>query len=51
MTSSHRTAREVVEAYNLERWNQGKFELADELIADTMIADTMIWPVSRSSAS
>ena len=30
-----RTAREVVQAYNLELWNEKKFELADELIADT----------------
>ncbi|TPG36747.1 nuclear transport factor 2 family protein [Mycolicibacterium hodleri] len=37
MTSSVRTAREVVEAYNLELWNARRFELADELIADTMI--------------
>jgi predicted SnoaL-like aldol condensation-catalyzing enzyme len=32
-----RTAREVVEAYNLELWNEQRTELADELIADTMI--------------
>jgi predicted SnoaL-like aldol condensation-catalyzing enzyme len=32
-----RTAREVVELYNYALWNEGKFELADELIADTMI--------------
>ncbi|MCW2513633.1 MAG: hypothetical protein JWR11_2675 [Mycobacterium sp.] len=32
-----RTAREVVEAYNFELWNQKRFELAEELIADTMI--------------
>lgn len=37
MTSATRTAREVVQAYNLELWNEKKFELADELIADTMI--------------
>lgn len=37
MTSPVRTAREVVQAYNLELWNEKKFELADELIADTMI--------------
>jgi predicted SnoaL-like aldol condensation-catalyzing enzyme len=37
MTSSVRTAREVVEAYNLELWNQQRLELADEIIADTMI--------------
>lgn len=37
MPSPRRTAREVVEAYNLELWNQRKLELADELIADTMI--------------
>ncbi len=32
-----RTAREVVEAYNLELWNKQRLELADEIIADTMI--------------
>jgi predicted SnoaL-like aldol condensation-catalyzing enzyme len=32
-----RTAREVVVAYNLELWNEQRFELADEIIADTMI--------------
>ena len=32
-----RTAREVVEAYNLELWNEQRLELADEIIADTMI--------------
>jgi hypothetical protein len=37
MTSRVRTAREVVEAYNLELWNEQRLELADELIADTMI--------------
>jgi predicted SnoaL-like aldol condensation-catalyzing enzyme len=37
MTSQVRTAREVVQAYNLELWNGRKFELAEELIADTMI--------------
>ncbi|MBJ7336169.1 nuclear transport factor 2 family protein [Mycolicibacterium sp.] len=37
MTGPVRTAREVVEAYNLELWNARRFELADELIADTMI--------------
>jgi predicted SnoaL-like aldol condensation-catalyzing enzyme len=37
MTSPVRTAREVVQAYNLELWNGKRFELAEELIADTMI--------------
>ena len=32
-----RTAREVVELYNLELWNNARFELADEIIADTMV--------------
>jgi predicted SnoaL-like aldol condensation-catalyzing enzyme len=32
-----RTAREVVQAYNLELWNERRFDLAEELIADTMI--------------
>jgi predicted SnoaL-like aldol condensation-catalyzing enzyme len=32
-----RTAREVVEAYNLELWNEQRLELADEIIADIMI--------------
>lgn len=37
MSSSKRTAREVVELYNLSLWNERRLELADELIADTMI--------------
>jgi predicted SnoaL-like aldol condensation-catalyzing enzyme len=37
MTSPVRTAREVVQAYNLELWNGKRFELAEELIADNMI--------------
>ena len=37
MINAVRTAREVVQAYNLELWNEKKFELADELIANTMI--------------
>ena len=32
-----RTAREVVELYNLSVWNERDFDLADELVADTMI--------------
>lgn len=32
-----RTAREVVELYNLELWNNARFELADEIIAETMV--------------
>jgi predicted SnoaL-like aldol condensation-catalyzing enzyme len=31
-----RTAREVVELYNLELWNNQRYELADEIIADVM---------------
>jgi predicted SnoaL-like aldol condensation-catalyzing enzyme len=37
MTSQTRTAREVVEAYNLELWNKQRLDLAEEIIADTMI--------------
>jgi predicted SnoaL-like aldol condensation-catalyzing enzyme len=37
VSTAARTAREVVELYNLELWNNRRFELADELIADTMI--------------
>jgi len=37
MSVDVRTAREVVELYNLELWNNGRFELAEELIADSMI--------------
>ena len=37
MSTAVRTAREVVELYNLELWNNRKFDLADEVIADTMI--------------
>ena len=32
-----RTAREVVELYNLVVWNKRDFELADELMGDTVI--------------
>jgi predicted SnoaL-like aldol condensation-catalyzing enzyme len=32
-----RSAREVVELYNLVVWNERNFELADELFADTVI--------------
>ncbi len=32
-----RTAREVVELYNLELWNNARFDLADEIIAETMV--------------
>ena len=37
MTRQTRTAREVVEAYNLELWNKQRLDLAEEIIADTMI--------------
>ena len=32
-----RTAREVVELYNLKLWNERQFDLADEIIAEFMI--------------
>ncbi len=32
-----RTAREVVELYNLVVWNEGNLDLAEELLADTVI--------------
>jgi predicted SnoaL-like aldol condensation-catalyzing enzyme len=32
-----RTAREVVELYNLQVWNQRDFALADELMGDSVI--------------
>jgi predicted SnoaL-like aldol condensation-catalyzing enzyme len=32
-----RTAREVVELYNLVVWNERDFDLADELMGDTVI--------------
>jgi predicted SnoaL-like aldol condensation-catalyzing enzyme len=32
-----RSAREVVELYNLSIWNERNFDIADELVADTMI--------------
>ncbi|MCV7320977.1 ester cyclase [Mycolicibacterium confluentis] len=32
-----RTAREVVELYNLELWNNQRYDLVDEIIADTMV--------------
>jgi predicted SnoaL-like aldol condensation-catalyzing enzyme len=37
MSTAARTAREVVQLYNLELWNGRRFELADALIADSMI--------------
>ena len=36
MSTSLRTAREVVELYNLVVWNKRDFALADELIGDTI---------------
>ena len=36
MTAGTRTAREVVELYNLVVWNQRDFALAEELIGDTV---------------
>ena len=32
-----RSAREVVELYNLSIWNERNFDIADELVADTII--------------
>ncbi len=37
MSSSKRSAREVVELYNLYLWNKRQLGLADELIAETMV--------------
>jgi predicted SnoaL-like aldol condensation-catalyzing enzyme len=37
MGDPNRTAREVVELYNLWVWNERDFEMADELVADTLI--------------
>ncbi|OBA77268.1 polyketide cyclase [Mycobacterium sp. 1554424.7] len=37
MTAAARTAREVVELYNLVVWNERNFDLAEELFADTVI--------------
>ena len=36
MSTATRTAREVVELYNLVVWNKRDFALADELIGDTV---------------
>jgi predicted SnoaL-like aldol condensation-catalyzing enzyme len=36
MTHARRTAREVVELYNLVVWNQRDFALAEELLGDTV---------------
>ena len=36
MNTPARTAREVVELYNLVVWNEQDFELAEELIGDTV---------------
>ncbi len=36
MSAAPRTAREVVELYNLVVWNKRDFALADELIGDTI---------------
>jgi predicted SnoaL-like aldol condensation-catalyzing enzyme len=35
--AASRTAREVVELYNLVVWNEGNLDLAEELLADTVI--------------
>lgn len=32
-----RTAREVVDLYNLSAWNERDFDMVDELVADTVI--------------
>ena len=37
MSTSPRTARDVVELYNLVVWNKRDFALAEELIGDTLI--------------
>lgn len=37
MSAATRTAREVVELYNLVVWNERNLALADELFADTVI--------------
>ena len=37
MSTPPRTAREVVELYNLVVWNERDFALAEELIGDTVI--------------
>lgn len=37
MTATVRTAREVVELYNLVVWNNRDFALADELMGDSVI--------------
>lgn len=37
MSAPTRTAREVVELYNLVVWNKRDFELAEELIGDSII--------------
>ena len=37
MSTPPRTAREVVELYNLVVWNEREFALAEELIGDTVI--------------
>jgi predicted SnoaL-like aldol condensation-catalyzing enzyme len=37
VTAAARTAREVVELYNLVVWNERNFDLAEELFADTVI--------------
>jgi hypothetical protein len=36
ISNSPRTAREVVELYNLVVWNQRDFALAEELLGDTV---------------
>jgi predicted SnoaL-like aldol condensation-catalyzing enzyme len=37
MSSPARTAREVVELYNLVVWNERDFALAEELLGDTVV--------------
>jgi predicted SnoaL-like aldol condensation-catalyzing enzyme len=35
--SATRSAREVIELYNYELWNQQRYDLADELVADEWV--------------
>lgn len=44
---SSRTAREVVELYNLVVWNERDFELANDLFAETVIRHEVEQAVDR----
>jgi hypothetical protein len=52
VTTPVRSAREVVEAYNLIAWNNRDLALAEELFADTVTRHDVgeAWALTRSEA-